>query len=65
MDYSILEKPSWPELSQHLNWHPLAYDDQTEDSFMDLAEKEQALVAALPEDFVIGTALRLARGPAM
>jgi hypothetical protein len=32
---------------------------------MDLAEKEQALVAALPEDFIIGTALWFTRVMAM
>ncbi|HEY9078076.1 MAG TPA: hypothetical protein VIO61_16185 [Anaerolineaceae bacterium] len=50
-----------PELNQLLNWYPLAYDDESEDSFKRICEEQNWPIGPIPQDFLLGTALRLIR----
>ena len=46
---------------QRFNWTPLAYDDTTEEYFLEEAENEKVPMRAIPPDFVAATVLRLTR----
>lgn len=46
---------------QRLNWYPLAYNEETHEYFMKVAEEEKFYIRAIPADLVAGIALRLSR----
>ncbi|MCJ7533464.1 MAG: hypothetical protein MUO64_20875 [Anaerolineales bacterium] len=50
-----------PELGQRINWYPIAYDDETHDTFTAIAKEQNWLVGPLPSNFIVATALRLSR----
>ncbi len=50
-----------PELEQRLNWYPLAYDEETHDTFTAIAEDQKWPFGPIPPDFIVATALRLSR----
>jgi len=64
MAYPIPENLSHPELGQLLNWHPLAYDEDTHDWFTKVAEEEHFPAAPLKPEWIVATALRLIRSMA-
>lgn len=59
--YPIPESITKPELSQMLNWYPLAYEDETHEKFTKIAEEQNWPIAALPQKLIIAVALRLSR----
>ena len=59
--YPIPEDLIDKELGQKLNWTPLAYDEDTEEYFLDLAEKEGVPAGPIPPELVAATVLRLSR----
>jgi hypothetical protein len=59
--YPIPEKLDHPELEQRLNWYSLAFDKTTEDYFMNLVEKEDVPLVAIPQTWIAAVALRLTR----
>jgi SOS-response transcriptional repressor LexA len=59
--YPIPEKLTNPELEQRLHWYPLAYDEQTHEYFIKIAEEQKWSLAAIPQEFIAATALRLTR----
>lgn len=60
-DYPIPEELSNTEREQLLNWHPLAYDESTENYFLELAEVEEIRRGPIPSEVVAATAIRLSR----
>lgn len=51
-----------PEDRQHrFHWHPLAYNDDSHDYFMNIADQERFQLKPLPRDFIAATGLRLIR----
>jgi SOS-response transcriptional repressor LexA len=59
--YPIPEKLSNPDLGQELHWYPLAYDDGTQELFVQIAEEQRWPVKPLSPDLIVATALRLVR----
>jgi SOS-response transcriptional repressor LexA len=59
--YPIPEPLTDPSLGQQLHWYPLAYDDETEAFFLQVAEEEAVPIGPLPPDWIVATALRLTR----
>jgi SOS-response transcriptional repressor LexA len=59
--YPIPEKLSNPDLGQELHWYPLAYDDDTQELFAQIAEEQRWPVKPLSPDLIVATALRLVR----
>jgi len=59
--YPIPEDLLNKDLGQKLNWTPLAYDDDTVEYFLDLAEKEGVPAEPIPPELVAATVLRLSR----
>ena len=61
LQYPIPENLSNPELEQRLNWYPLAYDDETHDYLIKIVEEQKWPLVAIPQGFILATALRLTR----
>lgn len=59
--YPIPEKLLNTSLGQRFNWIPLAFGKETEDYFLQEAEKEKMPLRAMPPEFVMATVLRLTR----
>ena len=59
--YPIPEKLLNKDLGQKLNWTPLAYDEDTEEYFLDLAQEEGVPAGPIPPELVAATVLRLSR----
>ena len=59
--YPIPEDLLNKDLQQRLNWTPLAYNEETADYFLNLAEEERMPMQAIPPELVIATMLRLSR----
>jgi hypothetical protein len=59
--YPIPENLLNKDLGQKLNWTPLAYDEDTEEYFLDLAQEEDVPAGPIPPDLVVATVLRLIR----
>jgi SOS-response transcriptional repressor LexA len=59
--YPIPENLTNPELEQRLNWYPLAYDEQNHEYFAKIADEQHWPYAAIPQEFIAATALRLTR----
>ncbi len=59
--YPIPEKLLDVSLGQRFNWTPLAYGKETEEYFLQEAEKEGIPMRAMPPELVMGTVLRLTR----
>jgi SOS-response transcriptional repressor LexA len=59
--YPIPEKLLNKDLGQKLNWTPLAYDEDTEDYFLDLAQEEDVPAGPIPPELIAATVLRLSR----
>ncbi len=59
--YPIPESLTKPELEQRLNWYPLAYDEQNHEYFANIADEQHWPYAAIPQEFIAATALRLTR----
>ena len=59
--YPIPEKLLDKDLGQKLNWTPLAYDEDTEEYFLDLAQEEDVPTGPIPPELVVATVLRLSR----
>ncbi len=50
-----------PEVKRKLHWTPLAYDEETHDYFMQVAEEQNWALKPIPPDLILATALRLVR----
>ena len=61
LQYPIPENLTNPELEQRLNWYPLAYDDETHDYLIKIVEEQKWPLVAIPQGFILATALRLTR----
>lgn len=61
LQYPIPENLTNPELEQRSHWYPLAYDDETHDYFIKIAEEQKWPLVAIPQGFILATALRLTR----
>ncbi len=59
--YPIPENLIDPDVEQYLNWYPLAYDEDTHDQFIAIAEEQNFPITAIPSSFMVATALRLSR----
>ena len=59
--YPISEKLINKDLGQKLNWTPLAYDEYTEEYFLDIAAEEEVPLGPIPPELVAATVLRLSR----
>ena len=59
--YPVPENILDTSLGQRFNWAPLAYSPETEEYFLQEAEKEDMPLRAIPPEFVMGTVLRLTR----
>ena len=59
--YPIPEDLAKPELKQMLNWYPLAYNDETQAWFMQIAEGQNWAIGSMAVDLIVATALRLSR----
>ena len=59
--YPIPENLLNKDLGQKLNWTPLAYDEDTEEYFLDLAQEEDVPEGPIPPELVAATVLRLSR----
>jgi SOS-response transcriptional repressor LexA len=59
--YPIPENLIDPDVEQYLNWFPLAYDENSRDRFIAIAEEQNFPIAPLPPNFIVATALRLIR----
>lgn len=59
--YPIPEELTHPELGQLLNWYPLAYNETSHDTLYAIAEEQNWPVGPIPQEYVLGTALRLIR----
>jgi SOS-response transcriptional repressor LexA len=59
--YPIPEKLGNPDIKQKLNWYPLAYDEESHDYFIKIAEQEHWSIEAISSDLIVGTALRMIR----
>jgi len=59
--YPIPEKLLDASLGQRFNWAPLAFGEETEEYFLQEAEKENVPMRAIPPEFILGTVLRLTR----
>jgi SOS-response transcriptional repressor LexA len=59
--YPIPEKLLDKDLGQELNWTPLAYDEDTEDYFLKVAQEEDLPLGPIPPELVAATVLRLTR----
>lgn len=59
--YPIPENLERKELEKKLNWHPLAYDEDTHPAFVEILDEQEWAVYQLPTDFVVATVLRLSR----
>lgn len=60
-EYPIPENLTKEELEQWLNWHPLAYNEDTHDFFVQLAEAQGIPQAPIPPDWAGAVVLRLTR----
>ncbi len=60
-EYPIPENLTNEKLEQWLNWHPLAYNEDTRDFFVKVAEEEGIQEATMPSQWVLGVVLRLTR----
>lgn len=59
--YPIPEDLLNKDHEQRLNWAPLAFNEETEDYFLNLAEVERMPMQAIPPELVLATVLRLSR----
>ena len=59
--YPIPEDLLNKDLGQKLNWTPLAYDEDTEEYFLDLTQEEDVPEGPIPPELVAATVLRLSR----
>jgi SOS-response transcriptional repressor LexA len=59
--YPIPEKLGNPDIKQKLNWYPLAYDEESHDYFIKIAEQEHWSIEAISSELIVGTALRMIR----
>jgi hypothetical protein len=59
--YPIPEKILDASRNQRFHWVPIAYNELTEDYFLDETEKDRVPVRPIPPDFMIATVLRLTR----
>lgn len=50
-----------PDIQQDLNWYPLAYNEESHQYFISVAEEENWPIKPISSDLVIATALRLIR----
>lgn len=55
--YPIPEELTNPEHGQRLNWYPLAYNEESHELFIEIAEEQDWSIVAIPPDFVVATAL--------
>lgn len=60
-EYPIPEGLPEDERKQYLNWHPIAYDNETEDYYIEVAREAGWGEGPYPDDLVLATALRLSR----
>ncbi len=49
------------ELGKKFNWAPLAYNDETEDRFVQLAEETNMPMGPIPPELIVAMVLRLTR----
>ena len=59
--YPIPEKLINKDLGQKLNWTPLAYDEETEGYFLEIAQDNEVPAGPIPPELVAATVLRLSR----
>ncbi|MCK5315369.1 MAG: hypothetical protein KAJ53_09615 [Anaerolineales bacterium] len=59
--YPIPENQLNKDLGQKLNWTPHAYNEDTEDYFLKIAQEEDVPAAPIPPELVAATVLRLTR----
>jgi hypothetical protein len=59
--YPIPENLLNNDLGQKLNWTPLAYDEDTEEYFLKIAQEEDVPAGPIPPELVAATVLRLSR----
>ena len=59
--YPIPEQQLNKGLGQKLNWTPLAYDEDTQEYFLNIALEEEVPMGPIPPELVAATALRLTR----
>jgi SOS-response transcriptional repressor LexA len=59
--YPIPEQQLNKDLGQKLNWTPLAYDEDTQEYFLNIAMEEEVPMGPIPPELVAATALRLTR----
>ena len=59
--YPIPEDLTDPEMGQLFNWYPLAYEEDTHDRYISIAESQDFPIGPLHPDFIVATALRLSR----
>lgn len=61
LNYPIPDNLSNPELGQELHWYPLAYDESTNDYFLQVTEEQKWPLIPIKPDWILATALRLVR----
>lgn len=59
--YPIPEKFGNPNITQKLNWYPLAYAEDSHEYFIRIAEQEHWSIEAISSDLIVATALRMIR----
>jgi SOS-response transcriptional repressor LexA len=59
--YPIPENLTDPNLSQMLNWYPLAYDDSTQEVLEEIARQQNWSIGPIFPNLIVATALRLTR----
>ena len=60
-EYPIPEELEKDSSEKLLNWYPIAYDEDTHDYFMALADEENLPLAPISPEMVAATAIRLSR----
>jgi len=48
-------------MGQLFNWYPLAYEEDTHDRYISIAESQDFPIGSLHPDLIVATALRLSR----
>ena len=60
-DYPIPEALLPTDRQHHFHWHTLAYTEETDNYFMNIADEERFQIKPIPREFIPATALRLIR----
>jgi len=59
--YQLPEKLLPKDHQHRLHWHPPAYEEDSHDYFLGIADQERFQLKPIPRDFIAATALRLVR----